>query len=161
MKLNLGCGNKILKDFINVDLFIKHPLITNMDISKLSFEDNSCDEILAEDIIEHFPRLKWKQVMSEWIRVLKPDGLIHLQFPEMKLLSYELINSNSYEEWEKINRRIFGGQGDGMNSGEGMFHYTGFSFEYMKEHLELNHNMIYVSHKFHNLNCYLTMKKEK
>ena len=159
MKLNLGCGSKVLPDYTNIDLFVRDERVVNMDISKLTYESSTCDEILAEDIIEHFPRLVWKNVMSEWIRVLKSNGTLKLQFPEMKLLSKALVDCETFDEWEKINRRIFGGQGDGIGDGSGMFHYTGFCYEYMRLYLENCHSMIYVDHKFHNFNCYLTMRK--
>ena len=159
-KLNVGCGSKILSGYINIDLFVKHPNVVNMDVSKLKFDDNSIEEILAEDIIEHFPRLQWKEVIDEWVRVIKPDGILSLQFPEMKQLSQALIDSKNIEDWEKYNRRIFGGQGDGINNGQGMFHYTGFSYEYMREWLEKRHSLVYVEHHYHNYNCFLVMKKK-
>lgn len=159
MKLNVGCGAKLLVDYINIDLYSTHPKVVRMDVSKLGFPDDSCDEVLAEDILEHFPRLKWKEVVAEWIRVIKPNGLLVLQFPDMRSLSKALLDSQTPEDWEVFNRRIFGGQGDGTGDGAGMFHYTGFSSDYLRWYLETKHGLKYITHSFHNYNCTLAMKK--
>lgn len=98
MKLNVGCGAKLLVDYINIDLYSTHPKVVRMDVSKLGFPDDSCDEVLAEDILEHFPRLKWKEVVAEWIRVIKPNGLLVLQFPDMRSLSKALLDSQTPED---------------------------------------------------------------
>ena len=60
MKLNLGCGDKILEGYVNVDVADERagaaPDI-NCDISGLSiFEDNCAEEILAVHVVEHFWR---------------------------------------------------------------------------------------------------------
>ncbi len=71
MKLNLGCGDKILEGYVNVDVVDERagavPDI-NCDISDLSiFEDNYAEEILAVHVVEHFWR--W-----EVVDVLKGSG---------------------------------------------------------------------------------------
>ena len=159
IKLNLGCGSKILDGYDNIDLYITHPNIKNYDITSLPYEDDSVDEVLAEDILEHFPRLRWKSVLQEWVRVLKPGQLMMLQFPEAIEIFHRLINASTQEEWEKWNRRLFGGQGDGKNDGEGMFHYTGFTYWYLRQYLEETHSFKYVQHHFLHGNCYLVMAK--
>ena len=53
MKLNLGCGNMYLDDYINVD--IKDVKCDEKcDARKITFDDNTFEEVLASDIIEHF-----------------------------------------------------------------------------------------------------------
>ena len=79
IKLNLGSGYKPKKNYINIDCVqLVDPKIGNMvdlildlEKDKLPFEDNSVDEILAENILEHIENLKL--LMNECNRVLKPD----------------------------------------------------------------------------------------
>jgi predicted SAM-dependent methyltransferase len=56
IKLNLGCGDKILPGYINVDVASerkgKKPDVIS-DIRKLTFDDNYADEILSVHVIEH------------------------------------------------------------------------------------------------------------
>jgi SAM-dependent methyltransferase len=160
LKLNLGCGKRVLAGYKNYDLYVCHPQITKIDIRKLPHETGTVDEILAEDILEHFPRLEWKQVLAEWMRTLKPGGRIQLQFPEMPSLVEQLLKARTAEEWEVANRRIFGAQGDGKEPGEGMYHYTGFSYRYLRVVMEAQFGVRHVSHFFKNHNCTLVMQKK-
>lgn len=87
VKLNLGCGDKILPGYINVDIVDeragKIPEV-NCDIRNLTlFEDNFADEILAVHVIEHFWRWEVETIIKEWMRVLKPGGLMILECPNL------------------------------------------------------------------------------
>lgn len=86
-KLNLGCGDKILPDYINVDVAAarngKQPDVL-CDLANLSqFQDNSIDEILSVHVIEHFWRWEIESILNEWIRVLKPGGQMILECPNL------------------------------------------------------------------------------
>lgn len=158
-RLNLGCGGKVLPGYENIDLFVHAPGVVCLDIRALPHTACSVDSILAEDILEHFPRLEWPAVLAEWVRVLKPGGTITLQFPEMTQLAEKLLAARTNEEWDTWNRRIFGGQGDGRGDGKGMYHYTGFSHEYLRAHCEKVLHLTYVTHSHHNYNATLVMRK--
>lgn len=82
MKLNIGSGRKQLAGYENVDLtqyvdgkgdeLVKYVL--NIEKEELPFEDNSIDEILADNVLEHLFELIFP--MNEMHRVLKPDGIL-------------------------------------------------------------------------------------
>ncbi len=83
IKLNLGCGDKILDDYVNVDIASeragKKPDVIS-DIRKLdNFPDNYADEIMAIHVVEHFWRWEVVNVLTEWVRVLKPGGKMVLE----------------------------------------------------------------------------------
>ncbi len=87
IRLNLGCGDKILDGYVNVDIVQeragKQPDV-NCDIRDLSvFPANHCDEILAVHVVEHFWRWEVEQVLREWVRVLKPGGKMILECPNL------------------------------------------------------------------------------
>ncbi len=88
IRLNLGCGDKILTDYINVDLAQersgKQPDII-CDIRNLDkFSNDYADEILAVHVIEHFWRWEVVSILKEWVRVLKPNGKLILECPNLK-----------------------------------------------------------------------------
>jgi SAM-dependent methyltransferase len=88
LKLNLGCGDKILPGSVNVDVAEsragERPDIL-CDLHRLTpFEDDSVDEILSVHVVEHFWRWEVADVLREWIRVLKPGGLMILECPNLK-----------------------------------------------------------------------------
>jgi len=57
MKLHLGCGTKRKEGWINIDSVAALQPDLVHDISQpLPYDDLSADEILAEDILEHFDK---------------------------------------------------------------------------------------------------------
>jgi hypothetical protein len=94
-KLNLGCGDKILKGYINVDIVneragFQPDVVCN--INNLTvFEDDFADEIMAIHVVEHFWRWEISDVIKEWMRVLKPKGKLILECPNLLSACQELI----------------------------------------------------------------------
>lgn len=88
LRLNLGCGNKILPGYVNVDVA---PARAGMrpdvicDLRDLSdFDDDSVDEVLSVHVVEHFWRWEVEDLLREWVRVLKPGGRMVIECPNLK-----------------------------------------------------------------------------
>lgn len=90
LKLHLGCGDKKHEGWVNMDSVAEfHPDIVH-DISRpLPFDDLSVDEILAEDLLEHFDKYMRHVVFYQWTRVLKTGGRITLQVPNFKKILFK------------------------------------------------------------------------
>ncbi|MDE1892466.1 MAG: class I SAM-dependent methyltransferase [Betaproteobacteria bacterium] len=92
--LDLGCGITPKNPFFATELFgvdvdygidhTKNILPCDLGMQKLPFPDNSFDFVTAYDLIEHIPRITYKDnerrspflfLMSEIYRVLKDDGI--------------------------------------------------------------------------------------
>lgn len=88
LRLNLGCGDKILPGYVNVDVVesragMKPDVICDLhDLAP--FADSSADEILSVHVVEHFWRWEIRDVLREWIRVLKPGGRMVVECPNIK-----------------------------------------------------------------------------
>jgi SAM-dependent methyltransferase len=87
MKLNLGCGDKILPGYVNVDVAEtragKRPDVL-CDLHALEpIKSDSAEEILAVHVVEHFWRWEVVDVLKEWLRVLKPGGRMVLECPNL------------------------------------------------------------------------------
>jgi len=85
LKLNLGCGRRILKGYINID---SNPVenVVVMDVRILEFADEAMDEILAEFVLEHIPYYEVPETLWEWWRVLKQGGILKLMVPDFEMI---------------------------------------------------------------------------
>lgn len=75
MRINLGCGHKKRYGYINADIrkSVKPDMVIDA-IDGLPFKDDSIEEIMAFDFLEHIPLGKTVSVIEDIYRVLKPDG---------------------------------------------------------------------------------------
>jgi len=87
LRLNLGCGDKILPGYVNVDVVqaragMRPDVICDLhDLAP--FDDASADEILSVHVVEHFWRWEVRDVLREWVRVLKPGGRMVIECPNI------------------------------------------------------------------------------
>lgn len=97
IRLNLGCGEFPMKDFINIDQFEGvHPDLI-CDIIDLPYGLNSISEIYAGHVLEHFTFKDGKEVLRYWHSLLKPGGMINIVVPNFDFLVKEYIANPSPE----------------------------------------------------------------
>jgi len=79
-KLNLGCGNDIKQGWINLDVAVLPgvDVIHNLNELPLPFDDNSFDEILCQDVLEH---VSLTPLIKEIHRILKAGGVLNIRVP--------------------------------------------------------------------------------
>jgi predicted SAM-dependent methyltransferase len=93
MKLNIGSHNVRVDGFLNVDILDLPGVDIVCDITKIpwtvkgvapqeKFEDDSVDEILMVEVLEHISFHDTAKVLAEIYRVLKPGGKLHIQLPD-------------------------------------------------------------------------------
>jgi len=129
-KLHLGCGDRIIKGFINVDIRPETGCDIVDDISVMSsFLDNDVDLIYACHVLEHFGRDKYKEVLTRWYSVLKEGGILRLSVPDFSQV-VNMYVANRYG-LKKLKGFLYGGQDYDQN-----FHYNTFDFKSLKEDLE-------------------------
>lgn len=78
-KLNLGAGEHPLPGYRNIDI-----RTTGEAIFPLEVPDNTVDEIRASHVLEHFPQAKVPVVLRDWVRALKPGGLLKIAVPDFE-----------------------------------------------------------------------------
>lgn len=79
IRLNLGCADKILTGWVNVDI-TPGPEVTVADLRETwPWADGIVDEVLAADVIEHLPDKI--HTMNELWRVLKDNGRAEIVVP--------------------------------------------------------------------------------
>ena len=81
--VNLGCGYRPLKDWINVDHARGPEVQVVWDLRRgLPFQDESCSAIFSEHLIEHVPRDDAERLLAECHRVLANGGVLRLSTPD-------------------------------------------------------------------------------
>lgn len=94
LALNLGCGDKILPGYVNVDIAPSRrgqaPDVL-CDLHKLTFDDEGVDEILSVHVVEHFWRWEVVDVLKEWARTLRRGGKLILECPNLEAACKEFL----------------------------------------------------------------------
>jgi len=123
--IHLGCGEINSPEFINVDSrFFKHI----HHIGKVQFlpffKNDFADLIYTSHTLEHIPVTELHGTLSEWKRVLKPNGTLRISVPDFdKIISIYNDNENSIDS---IWKPLLGGQEYKENS-----HYAIFNKSYL------------------------------
>lgn len=129
MKLNLGCGKDIREGYINIDFTNYNGVDVVHDLNApLPYADNTIDEIVAQDILEHFTYVNTDRIFNYWVRVLKSAGVMILQVPDIDkhidmYLNHKIErHTNKPVDIYRLRSLIFGGKGYVGNG-----HYTCFN----------------------------------
>lgn len=131
VKLHLGCGRNIKEGYINVDQYLSAPSIINMDIFNLSIENDTVDEIFTEHMLEHLSKYEVTLALKEWARVLKPDGKLVMNLPNLEWCLQQWLAKPEGERWGWQLDTIFG-----LQAHPGEFHKTGFTEARLHQLLE-------------------------
>lgn len=97
MKLNLGGGNTKIDGFTSVDLYDSEADI-RADICELPFDDNSIDEIVCYQVIEHIPYNKSEQMFAEMYRVLKVGGTAKVETPDIDTIARRIVETGEISD---------------------------------------------------------------
>ncbi len=122
LKLHLGCGTNLKEGYLNVDQYLTAPGITNIDIFNLPIEDDFVDEIFTEHMLEHLNKYEVPLALKEWSRVLKPNGKLVMNLPNLEWCLQQWLEKPEEERWNWQLDTIFG-----LQTHPGEFHKTGFT----------------------------------
>ncbi|PIR87420.1 MAG: hypothetical protein COU11_00635 [Candidatus Harrisonbacteria bacterium CG10_big_fil_rev_8_21_14_0_10_49_15] len=115
IRLHLGCGEKYLPGYINIDYPADQHSVMKVradkyaDLRELSYPDNSVDEVRSHHVFEHFNRAEALKMLSRWRRWLKPGGVLLIETPDFEGCIWKFFFSGRKRRLELI-RHIFGSQ---------------------------------------------------
>ncbi len=123
MKLNIGCGNNILKDYINIDIrkIDGVDLILDLEKQELPYDNESVDEILAYDVLEHISHNKIWDVLNDMYRVLKKGGILHIRVPDTDNIYLKSLKYEGIERFKMLSYWLGGGQDYPENTHKSFF----------------------------------------
>jgi predicted SAM-dependent methyltransferase len=132
-KLNLGCGFDSRPGYINVDLQEFHKPDIVADILDLhEFPSVAFEEILAQDVLEHFHWRDTPRALYEWNRLLVMGGKLFLRTTYLNglLRKFESPHYQSIPQQKLLIINLFS-----MQNYEGDYHLTAFTERLMRFYL--------------------------
>jgi predicted SAM-dependent methyltransferase len=151
--LNLGCGLRLLDNFVNIDKYTQHPRVRNEDISYLpSIEAGSVDLIFSAHSLEHIRHRLTRRTLRRWSEVLRDGGELWLSMPDLQGICEGLTRPASEEERWWLKATLFGYQAPGgthpllEDDDPGQYHvagYTSWEMEKMLEQVGIKSDMVY------------------
>lgn len=94
MNINLGCGDRYVDGWVNVDLpDMPHRVDQRVDItSELPWRENSIDCVYAGHVLEHLHKDDAYQLVARLLPLMKPYGAIMLVGPDVEVAA-QLFNN--------------------------------------------------------------------
>ena len=84
LSVNVGSGGRGLTGWVNIELIEMRDTTMRLDVRRpLPLTDGSVARILAEHVVEHLDyRADIPVVFADWLRVLKPGGVVRIIVPD-------------------------------------------------------------------------------
>jgi len=96
-KLHLGCGQRSIDGFINIDLNYSTATDFVCNVDRLPCPNNSISRIETYHMIEHIPYISIDKFLCEWNRVLKKNGILIIECPAFDEVLREYLSGNDYD----------------------------------------------------------------
>lgn len=130
MKLHLGCGQKYIDGYINIDFPSTEHTVQKTSVAdefhnlyELTYKNNTIEEIRLHHVFEHFDRSTVCAFMAGWSSWLKIGGKLQIEVPDFELTFRKNFSSFNRHKHEGVAlRHIFGSQEAGW-----AVHYEGYS----------------------------------
>lgn len=138
-KLHLGCGERYLKGYINIDFppalhpVQKHSVADRLiDIKNLRYPPESIEEIRLHHAFEHFPRAVSCALLATWHTWLKNGGLLRIEVPDLEKMAQNITNRFLSKRKKLVaERHIFGSQEENWAT-----HFVGYTQGRLTDFLE-------------------------
>jgi len=105
--LNLGCGDRFLSGWENVDFAPTNPLVRAYDLRRgVPYPDNFFDLVYHSHLLEHFSKDEAPQFLRECFRVLKHEGILRVVVPDLEGIARFYLQaleraSQGFEGWDR------------------------------------------------------------
>jgi hypothetical protein len=126
LRLHVGCGTVDAPGFVNIDLLEAPHVHVQGPIDDLSVFPDGCAELVyACHCLEHFGFRRSRSILEEWVRVLRPGGILRLAVPDFAVIARAYAVGGSVRELQSL---LLGGQDYRLN-----FHAAIFDEPFLRE----------------------------
>ena len=86
--VNVGCGQRYLSDWINIDMVSSGPGVMAFDLTQgIPLNNESCQVVYNSHFLEHLRHKDALPFIGECYRVLKPGGILRVVVPDLEQIS--------------------------------------------------------------------------
>jgi SAM-dependent methyltransferase len=120
LRVNLGCGERALDGYVNVDARALPSVDVVADVRRLPFDESSVDDIFSSHVIEHFRRHHALEVvLPYWRSLLRPGGTLRIITPNLAAMVARTAEGNyTLDDFAKVTY--------GLQEYEGDDHFAGY-----------------------------------
>lgn len=116
MKLHLGCGQRYLDGYVNVDFPVSEHTVQresvadlHRDILGLRYSAGSVEEVRLHHVFEHFSRPVACALLAGWFSWLKRGGQLRIEVPDLRKTAIVLLSPLSSSHGKAVaERHLFG-----------------------------------------------------
>ena len=116
MKLHLGCGQRYLDSYVNIDFpssehSVQEKSVADLhaDLLRLQYPSQSVEEVRLHHVFEHFQRPIACALLASWNSWLKPGGVIHIEVPDFTRTARAMLSPlSSLKKQAVAERHLFG-----------------------------------------------------
>lgn len=105
LRLNLGCWQFGIQDWLNVDINPRYGT-EHWDVITPPYASNTVDEIYAGHLLEHFTAEQTHSALTNWHNILKPGSKLTIAVPDFEKAF--ILYQNGELEIPELNDIIFG-----------------------------------------------------
>lgn len=128
MKVNVGCGERKMHGFINIDSREEVSPDIVCDVAKVHEVISGADLVYASHILEHFPSnafkprcSTWIDALTSWYTALNRDGVLRVCVPDFEKVCEYYTNTSDIHS---IRGFLYGGQRNQFD-----FHFHCWDFD--------------------------------
>jgi predicted SAM-dependent methyltransferase len=87
VKLNLGCGDRYLTEWTNIDFIATSRYVQQHNLTKgIPMADNTCEVVYHSHVLEHFRKQDAVYFLKECFRVLQKGGVVRIAVPDLEMI---------------------------------------------------------------------------
>ena len=140
LRISLGCGRHTLNGWFCIDAQphpeATRPLDLMCDVRKIPLPNACASEVMAIHLFEHLYRWECDDVIEEWKRLLRPQGKLIMEMPDLLKLCRNVLEGRTNGRRHPDQMGMWGLYGDPGHKDPLMVHRWAWTFSAIKPFLE-------------------------
>ena len=95
--LNVGCGRRYDRRWVNLDLASRDASVVQHDITQgIPYADNSFDAVYHSHVFEHLKPEQGERLLKDCFRVLAPGGVLRIVVPDLEKIAQLYLQKHQH-----------------------------------------------------------------